>query len=91
MSLDKIVGIGLVIREKEKVLHTRLLLFFHLKTDYSTLASLLELLRSHIGLLFFASGKAFYVVGVFWVLQAELGQIPNNQINNQIKYNILSI
>ena len=69
MSLDKIVGIGLVIREKEKVQHTRLLLFFHLKTDYSTLASLLELLRSHIGLLFFASGKAFYVVGVFWVLQ----------------------
>ena len=69
MSLDKIVGIGLVIREKEKVQQTRLLLFFHLKTDYSTLASLLELLRSHIGLLFFASGKAFYVVGVFWVLQ----------------------
>ena len=69
MSLDKIVGVGLVIREKEKVQQTRLLLFFHLKTDYSTLASLLELLRSHIGLLFFASGKAFYVEGVFWVLQ----------------------
>ena len=43
MSLDKIVGIGLVIQEKEKGQHTRLLLFFYLKTDYSTLASLIRL------------------------------------------------
>ena len=65
MSLDKIVGIGLVIREKEKVQHTCLLLFFHLKTDYGTLASLLELLRSHIGLLFFCQWEGVLCSGCF--------------------------
>ena len=56
----------------KKSSNTRLLaslLFFHSNTEYSTLASLLELSKSHIGLLFFVSGKAFYVEGVFWVLE----------------------